>query len=328
MGSNLKHVSVFSISLIFSITSAHAGMVNTSSSSGSSGSGSNGDYNSSSTGGTVVSSPATSSGSGIQQPANNAGSQQQTGTMISSAALGVGVAGTAATCNNPTTASACTYFTYGTIVSAVAMVGMQLAQSKSNSSKGATSSGYKGSGNYEQDAMEMLAKDPNYQKYQALKPKLDQAGYKIDEKKGTWYDPNKKKTLSTSDFKDSSSMSRAGFSKSEQDGFNSVMGQMKKDVNAVVKSKGLGADGGIGGDLGVGGGGGGTAAASTTGEAGTGAAGAGQPTLSINRDPAQVAGMTKSYNGEMIGVSGDSLFDMMNRRYNLHKSKGAFLDNQ
>lgn len=44
------------------------------------------------------------------------------------------------------------------------------------------------------------------------------------------------------------------------------------------------------------------------------------------RDPAaSVAGMTKSYNGELIGVAGDSIFEMMARRYRQKSKEESFL---
>ena len=43
------------------------------------------------------------------------------------------------------------------------------------------------------------------------------------------------------------------------------------------------------------------------------------------REPASVAGMVKNYNGEMIGVSGDNIFDMMTRRYREKDGKDNFL---
>lgn len=65
--------------------------------------------------------------------------------------------------------------------------------------------------------------------------------------------------------------------------------------------------------------------ASNSGGAGSGFSEA--PKIGINRNPNQVNGMAKLYNGEKIGVSGDSLFDMMNRRYKLHSERGSFIDN-
>ena len=38
--------------------------------------------------------------------------------------------------------------------------------------------------------------------------------------------------------------------------------------------------------------------------------------------------MTKNFNGEPIGVSADSLFDMMNRRYSLKANQETFIPNK
>lgn len=56
--------------------------------------------------------------------------------------------------------------------------------------------------------------------------------------------------------------------------------------------------------------------------------GAAGPQLGIDRNPAQVVGMKKMFNGEPIGVSADSAFDMINRRYGLHHKNGSFLPPQ
>lgn len=51
----------------------------------------------------------------------------------------------------------------------------------------------------------------------------------------------------------------------------------------------------------------------------------GETGLGINRDPAQVAGLKTSLNGEPIGVAADSIFGIVDRRYELHQAKGSFL---
>lgn len=43
------------------------------------------------------------------------------------------------------------------------------------------------------------------------------------------------------------------------------------------------------------------------------------------RKPAQVSGLTKKFNGDPIGVAGDSIFLMMSRRYKLKSSQKTFL---
>lgn len=48
--------------------------------------------------------------------------------------------------------------------------------------------------------------------------------------------------------------------------------------------------------------------------------------LKLDRNPANVAGMQKNFNGEPIGVSGDNIFDMMTRRYKTKERQSAFYD--
>lgn len=43
------------------------------------------------------------------------------------------------------------------------------------------------------------------------------------------------------------------------------------------------------------------------------------------RTPANVEGLTKNFNGEPIGVAQDSLFSMIQRRYELHETRGSFI---
>lgn len=44
----------------------------------------------------------------------------------------------------------------------------------------------------------------------------------------------------------------------------------------------------------------------------------------LARKPAQVNGLTKNFNGDPIGVSGDSIFGMMSRRYKLKSNQKSF----
>lgn len=43
------------------------------------------------------------------------------------------------------------------------------------------------------------------------------------------------------------------------------------------------------------------------------------------REPSSVAGLSKDYNGEQIGVAQDSIFGMLHRRYQLHNNQSSFL---
>ena len=49
------------------------------------------------------------------------------------------------------------------------------------------------------------------------------------------------------------------------------------------------------------------------------------PRSSVDRNPAQVAGMARDLNGQPIGVSADDVWKMMNRRYQLQEKNGSFL---
>jgi hypothetical protein len=46
---------------------------------------------------------------------------------------------------------------------------------------------------------------------------------------------------------------------------------------------------------------------------------------STNREPASAEGLAKGFNGELIGVAGDDIFKMMNRRYKLKSAQDSFI---
>lgn len=46
----------------------------------------------------------------------------------------------------------------------------------------------------------------------------------------------------------------------------------------------------------------------------------------LDRNPANIAGMQKNFNGEPIGVAGDNIFEMMKRRYVAKDRQSAFYD--
>lgn len=59
-------------------------------------------------------------------------------------------------------------------------------------------------------------------------------------------------------------------------------------------------------------------------QAANGAAGGGK-NIGGGRDPASAEGLAKDFNGDMIGVAGDDIFKMMNRRYKLKSSQDNFI---
>ncbi len=126
------------------------------------------------------------------------------------------------------------------------------------------------------------------------------------------------KSYNAADLASAGGMAAAGMS---ADQIAAVMAVAKKVDEKVGKGGALTATSGF--DEGGGGSGGG--AAGTTSETAGGLGGGGHGSK-VDRSPAQVAGMSRDFNGEPIGVSGDSLFEMMNRRYKLKEKQNVFLD--
>lgn len=125
------------------------------------------------------------------------------------------------------------------------------------------------------------------------------------------------KKYNANDFKSAESMAAAGMSQSQIDGFLAAM----KDVRAAAEEKvGKAADAVAGFEDG---GAAGSSAAAAADESYGGVAG--KAKYGINRDPSNVAGLSKDFKGQPIGVAGDSLFSMIHRRYDLHEKKGSFL---
>jgi len=113
-------------------------------------------------------------------------------------------------------------------------------------------------------------------------------------------------------------MAGAGLPQSVIDSAMTTTAAIAKDVDAKLAASGL-MDGGGGG----GGGGGSMAPAEDPGKI---VIVKGKPPVAAKkRDPAQMAGLQKNYNGEPIGVSQDDIFLMMNRRYLLKDSQDSFL---
>jgi len=147
--------------------------------------------------------------------------------------------------------------------------------------------------------------------------KLKRLPVKIDLQKGTFTKDGK--TYSPNDFSSPAAMAAAGMSPAD---FGKIKDEIKKIEKAAL---GKAADASENTDL---------ISGSKKSNSGSGAADASgygfqAPTNSaplIARDPAaQVAGLAKNYNGEQIGVAADSLFGIIDRRYDLHKNKGSFI---
>lgn len=163
---------------------------------------------------------------------------------------------------------------------------------------------------------------------------LKDNNWKVDPKNGSLTSPKGKK-ISSKDFTSASALAAAGVPKGLADSVMSTAGKIEKEALSKANLKGGAGEGGEDAFGEGGGGGGGTKVVVTDegyggadglGGGGLGGAGAGLGGMGGDRNPTSVAGMTKKFNGELIGVSGDSIFDMMNRRYKKKSDDGAFYD--
>jgi hypothetical protein len=173
----------------------------------------------------------------------------------------------------------------------------------------------------------LSGQDPNLkivnQNITQAQEKLRQAGFNVDPKtgkvkgpKGEVVDPSNPASLEAALGSSGSKALQTEISRAEQDAASKVE-LLKGRVNAA-----LGLDG-------TGGGGGFAAVAGGDGYDIEGAGGANSRLSSglvRERNPAQAKGLTKSFNGEPIGVSSDSIFEMMSRRYQLKTTQKTFIN--
>lgn len=130
---------------------------------------------------------------------------------------------------------------------------------------------------------------------------------------GKVYDPEK--------FGSQSSFSAAGFSPDQIAQAMAMADKINKSAAEKVK---LGAMTGANGyEEGGGGGGSVVTGSEDPALAAQGVAGLGKKK---EREPADVSGMTKNFNGEPIGVAADSIFVMMTRRYQVKDTQNAFIN--
>jgi hypothetical protein len=222
----------------------------------------------------------------------------------------------------------------GTCAMGVMLIGMGILSFKQGDSHGKSagqsgvsayqSNGY-GSDPYATGDTNPASTDASVIAAQNQLKKLEQAGM-IDTKTGTIKVPGGK-TYNASDFADAASMAAAGFPPGAVSGALAAADRAEKAARSKADKLMLGAmtasNGYAEGGGGAGGAGGGAGGADGLGAYGAGGAGAGKAG-GLNRDPAQVAGMQKNFNGEPIGVAADSIFLMMNRRYKVKESQDSF----
>jgi hypothetical protein len=265
----------------------------------------------------------------IQTLANESAKNNNTGKTLAAAATVFATGMAIANCSAPPNPS-CPMWKAGAIAGGIATAIMMLSSNQSNATGAAvTTAGDPNNSNPSTVVSDAKTAPPlpdyfNSPEWKAAQAKLEQ--YK---KEGWTYDPATNQVTTPSGQKitpptmTSSGLAAAGVSAKDIKGFEAEQAKAKASADKANKTVdntdmyGDGIGGGGSKSQAVGYGIGGSAD-------GQGLAAAG-PKLGINRNPAQVAGMSKLYNGEPIGVAADSVFDMIDRRYQLHQQKGSFL---
>ena len=230
------------------------------------------------------------------------------------------------TCGTPGGQAACYFYIAGAGVAAAITLNMLTAQRQSNATAQAVTVG-EGMGKPNTaatDSTETIAKDPTVVQALALGTKLKKEGWKFDTVKKTATAPDGK-LIAVTPHSSAAEIQASNLSSSAkkdllqgQAGMNAAATHAaQKGVQATHATDGESMD--VGGASGAGGG-----AKVASNFTMPGAETAGQK-VGLARDPADVSGMQKDFRGEPIGVSGDSLFQMIDRRYQLHESKGSFL---
>lgn len=154
--------------------------------------------------------------------------------------------------------------------------------------------------------------------YQNTMKKLKALGVTVDKKGVVTMPDGSKKNLGDMS---PSSLQAAGYSSKDITAFNNAAADIKAKAVAAVKS----ADGGDSFGDSIGGSGSAKSATAPVAPYGMPPGPPTGPGLGVDRNPAQIAGMSRDLNGEPIGVSADNMWLMMNRRYNLMEKNGSFL---
>lgn len=278
--------------------------------------------------------PIVTDNSGIQSAGKSSSGNNKIGLILGIGATAYAAYNAVASCSSES--PKCPWWIAGT-VAAVAVTGyMATAKKKSDSTvdavtdpsavtgtagtaaTGTTSDGTSAAAAYNQD--------PAWQNAQSAINQLKSSGWNIDPTTGTATNTKTGQTISASDLTSPAAMSAAGFSSADIKGIQDVMAQAQAAGQKLAATRGADASGSLF-DGTAGGTKSGVSASfgGATGGAALRAAAASQG-AGVNRDPAQVAGMSKSFNGEQIGVAQDSLFNMIDRRYQLHDKNGSFLN--
>lgn len=277
---------------------------------------------------TAVAPTTTIPGETIQSVAMQASNNSNKGKSMANAAIAVTTAGAVATCWAFAN-SACNYFVGGLVASLAVRMLMGNASGTSDQTvqKVTTAddpfttnnSGPVASSKPTTD----YTQDPEWKAANKVITDLKSKGWKVDVPSGSITTPGGKK-FNASIVNSPESMKAAGASKSDIKAFQDAMSK----IPAIVAEKSKASDAGdsaYGEDVGGSG-----KTVSLAAGVGEGHNNFGNPLYgktggTVERDPALAEGMAKDYNGTKIGVSADSLFGMVIRRYDYHEKVGSFI---
>lgn len=232
---------------------------------------------------------------GLQQNGQNAANKQNAGQMAALASAAFSAALAAATCSQKPPPPTCPMAIMGALAG-LAMAGMMgAAKNKSNAQVSGVTSGSSTT------PQETAANRETAETKRKLAAAAKSAGVSVDTDKGTARLADGR-SLSLNDMQSQSSMSSAGLKPGEIKAFGDIMKEAGKKGDIAMKAQDGDPNGG-----GMDGGGGVTAVYGSSGGGGGGD--------TARRSPASVSGAVRDYNGTPIGVSVDSIWTMMNRRY-------------
>lgn len=260
-------------------------------------------------------------GTGFQESAKEASGKQKMGSLLGMAATVLCGYKAVGACSSQNYAM-CAFWIGGALLSAKVTADMNKSKNISDQSIGDISitnpDGTTTHTTLPETVDDLLKDDPKGQEFRSILDNLKKKGIVVNTRTNTIKMPNGK-TYKPSDFQSVEAMKNAGMTDQmiadATKAFKEVQEQAADGVaNAAVSS----------GDMSVTGSGGG--AGESSAETGEGQGQETQNGLGINKDARQVAGTSKIYNGESIGVSVDSLFDMMKRRYELKQDQGTFIE--
>ena len=267
----------------------------------------------------------------VKNQARQSGNAQRTGQMVATAAIAITSVGAIATCWKPGNPK-CKYWVAGLVASGVALSVMSMAGNKSKNTYDAVS--VNGQGNAMDGEVEVnnqKAVAAAQKKFETVKKDLTKKGYKFDVAgKNGKPDPmlfqtpdgkinNAQALMNGPAGGSNASASEFGAFKEFKNEMNQKMAQAADKLPSSGESEFAEGSGG-----GKSGGAAGFADGSDKTETGGDQLNPGAEEQIALETPA-VEGLSRNVASEKIGVAGDSLFSMVDRRYELHEKKGSFL---